>query len=769
MCSQADIHRIRFNDNTLTKFSITLHEIPLSNYNEFFRSFVMVFETNRTLRTLRIHLRNPLSNISKELLFRFLELLKENRFLKTVTFVVFIEEIRDFYQKLLEVFMCNKSIEVVEFEMFHFHCLKTNFFTEFFRFEKPLIRLKFYEARINPGIINSLPKSKNLIELGFSALDHNFTRILPLLKQSLISLKIREKIGNIAFNSLLKFMESNKTLKCLEIESLQEGLDLNLLLDSLKSNETLETLCFHSIENEYHSNIVFEIVKNTKIKNLYIDDLHHVPLEASKILEPLGNLEEIKLGRIFLKLENNTYNDLPKELPLLKKIVLRKVFLTSDVFLFLSEIVQRAKNLIELDFQNCDLILFREGTVEHFFNILSNNQSIRSIKFSDCCLNCFNKCLAELVMNSKTLRSFELYEREIGTEIVNLLEAIRESKTLERVRISSTNPMRRQIPKEVVNLVPEFLRRNSSITQLELFNDAEIDSENEILDALQYNSSLRSFNMSIKDLKEEIKTILLWKQKIKPIIKIPFDLLKPDVTLYFNKTPLRLHKVILYSRSEFFREIIKKDFKQTEFFIEDSETDLDVFEKAIKYMYGHETVLHSDICQKYKISQNSFDELFDNRSMSDVTFKLRDGSSIYLNKLILCSRNEYMKAMLLGGFEESTKNEVEIIEEHTDAFFKLMRYLYTNEIDFNTNIFELLFVSDKYMCYDLKDYLQWLLIENITIENVHDILGASVVCNCKALEIFCKDYIHNYRCENENTEVYESLEEPQLKILQRLQ
>jgi hypothetical protein len=727
----------------------------------------MAFETNRTLRKLKIYLKNPFSNISKELLFRLLELLKENRFLKTVTFVVFVEEIRDFYQKLLEVFMCNKSIEVVEFEMYSVHCLKTNFFTEFFRFEKPLIRLKFYEVRINPGIINSLPKSKNLIELGFSALDRNFTRILPLLKQSLISLKIREKIDNIAFNSLLKFIESNKTLKCLEIESLQEKLNLILLLNSLKSNETLETLYFHSIENEYQSNIVFEIVKNTKIKNLYIDDVHYVSLEASKFLELLGHLEEIKLGRIFLKIENITYN-VPKELPLLKKIVLCKVFLTSDVFLFLSEIVQRAKNLIELNFQKCDLILFREGTVEHFFNILSNNQSIRSIKFSDCCLNCFNKCLAELVMNSKTLRSFELYEREIGTEIVNLLEAIRESKTLKRVRISSTNPMRRQIPKEVVNLVPEFLRRNSSITQLELFNHAKIDSENEILDALQYNSSLRSFNIGEDDLKEEVKTILLWKQKIKPIIKIPFDLLKPDVTLYFNKTPLRLHKVILYSRSEFFREIIKKDFKQTEFFIEDPETDLDVFEKAIKYMYGHETVLDSDVCQKYKISQNSFSELFNNRSMSDMTFKLRDGSLMHLNKLILCSRNEYMKAMLLGGFEESTKNEVEIIEEHTDAFFKLMRYLYTNEIDFNTNIFELLFVSDKYMCFDLKDYLQWLLIENITIENVHDILGASVVCNCKALEIFCKDYIHNYRCENENTEVYESLEEPQL-ILQRLQ
>jgi len=718
----------------------------------------VAFETNRTLRTLKICLRNPLSNISKELLFRFLELLKENRFLKTVTFVVFIEEIRDFYQKLLEVFMYNKSIEVVEFEMCGVHCLKTNFFTEFFRFEKPLIRLKFYEVRINPGIINSLPKSKNLIELGFSALDRNFTRILPLLKQSLISLKIREKIDNIAFNQLLKFIESNKTLKCLEIESLHEKLNLNLLLNSLKSNETLETLCFQSIKNQYHSDIVFEIVKNTKIKNLYIDDLHYVSLEAYKFLELLGYLEEIKIGRISLELENFTYN-VPEELPLLKKIVLCKVLLTSDVLLFLSEIVQRAKNLIELDFQNCDLILFREGVIEHFFNILSNNQSIRSIKFSHCCLKRFNKCPVELLMNSKTLRSFELYEYEIGTEIVNLLEAIKESKTLERVRISSTDFMRRQIPKEVVNLVPEFLRRNSSITQLELFNHAKIESENEILDALQYNNSLRSFRIG-KDLKEEIKTILLWKRKIKPIIKIPFDLLKPDVTLYFNKTPLRLHKVILYSRSEFFREIIKKDFKQTEFFIEDPETHLDVFEKAIKYMYGHETILDSGVCQKYKISQNSFSELFDNHSMSDVTFKLRGGSSMHLNKLILCSRNEYMKAMLLGDFEESQKSEVEIIEEHTDAFFTLMKYLYTNEIDFNTNIFELLFVSDKYMCYDLKDYLQWLLIENITIENVHDVLGASVVCNCKALEIFCKDYIRNYRCENENTEVYESLEEP---------
>jgi hypothetical protein len=679
--------------------------------------------------------------------------------------VILIEEIRDFYQKLSEVFICNKSIEVVKFEMIHINCLETDFFTEFFRFEKPLIRLKFHEIRIPPGIINSLPKSKNLIELDFFALDRNFTGIIPLLKQSLIKLKIREKIDNIAFNPLLKFIESNKTLKYLEIEKLQEELNLNLLLNSLKSNETLKTLYFHSIENEHHSNIVFEIVKNTKIKNLYIDDLHHVSLEAPKFLELLGHLEKIKLGRISLELENNTYNDLLKELPQLKKIVLCEVFLFSDVLLLLSEIVQRAKNLIELDFQKCK-IFAKEEIIKNFFNILSNNQSIRSIKFSLCWLQCFNKCLVELLMNP-TLRSFELYEYEIGTEIVNLLDAIKESKTLKKVRISATCFMRQQIPKEVVNLIPEILRRNSSLTQLNLFNDTKIDSENEILDVLQYNSSLRKFNIGTEDLKEEIKTILLWKQKIKPTIKIPFDLLEPDVTLYFNKTPLRLHKVILYSRSEFFREIIKKDFNRTEFFIEDFETDLDAFEKVIKYMYGHETVLDSDVCQKYKISQNSFGELFNDSLMSDVTFKLRDGSLMYLNKLILCSRNEYMKAMLLGGFMESKTNQVEIKEEHTDAFFTLMKYLYTNEIDFNINILELLFVSDKYMCYDLKDYLQWLLIENITIENACDILYASVVCNCRALESFCKDYIYNYRCQIKDTEGYERLK-PDLEFLECL-
>jgi hypothetical protein len=51
----------------------------------------------------------------------------------------------------------------------------------------------------------------------------------------------------------------------------------------------------------------------------------------------------------------------------------------------------------------------------------------------------------------------------------------------------------------------------------------------------------------------------------------------PDMTLIVNNTPIHLHKVILYSRSEMLRKLIKSNPNEKVYHINDLEVNVNLF------------------------------------------------------------------------------------------------------------------------------------------------------------------------------------------------
>lgn len=99
-----------------------------------------------------------------------------------------------------------------------------------------------------------------------------------------------------------------------------------------------------------------------------------------------------------------------------------------------------------------------------------------------------------------------------------------------------------------------------------------------------------------------------------------------------------------------------------------------------------------------------------------------------VHRVILCSRSEYMRNMLEKNFVESTKNEITIQEDDVYGFEYFLNFLYNKVFDFNLNtkgpsniygrikeLIDIIKISDKYMCDELKDIAEIFLLYEIKI------------------------------------------------------
>jgi hypothetical protein len=117
-----------------------------------------------------------------------------------------------------------------------------------------------------------------------------------------------------------------------------------------------------------------------------------------------------------------------------------------------------------------------------------------------------------------------------------------------------------------------------------------------------------------------------------------------------------------------------------------------------------------------------------------------------------------MKAMLLGSFMESKKNQVEINEEHADSFMVFLESFYKDQVEKNVDkLLELLILSDKYLFYELKNYLQVLLDDKLQIKNVCRVLVASDTHNAPILKKSCLRYISQNPGRVKQTRGYKEL------------
>lgn len=145
------------------------------------------------------------------------------------------------------------------------------------------------------------------------------------------------------------------------------------------------------------------------------------------------------------------------------------------------------------------------------------------------------------------------------------------------------------------------------------------------------------------------------------------------------------------------------------------------------------------------VSKTEF--LLNNNLLSDVQFSFTDDKNtndeeniIYAHKLILSIGSSVFLTMFNGNV--SNEKKVLIEDATKEAFFELLRYLYTEKVNLNTeNVFEILYLAKKYLIPFLELECINFLKKDLTFSNVCSILHSSVVFDSERLKEECYDLI----------------------------
>jgi len=118
------------------------------------------------------------------------------------------------------------------------------------------------------------------------------------------------------------------------------------------------------------------------------------------------------------------------------------------------------------------------------------------------------------------------------------------------------------------------------------------------------------------------------------------------------------------------------------------------------------------------------------------------------HKAIVSARSPVFAAMVESGMKESVENRVEINDIAPDIFEALLRFIYTDRVDFNQpdlDVEDLLVAANKYMLPLLKLECQKFLSESLTIENCVEMLTLADLHNCVHLKRSTLHFIRLHR------------------------
>ena len=137
-------------------------------------------------------------------------------------------------------------------------------------------------------------------------------------------------------------------------------------------------------------------------------------------------------------------------------------------------------------------------------------------------------------------------------------------------------------------------------------------------------------------------------------------------------------------------------------------------------------------------------ELFLNEIYSDLKIHCQ-GRIFPCHKNILYVRSKYFEACLAhDGTKESQSGIIEIEDFSPEVIEKLLKYIYTNEINENEITMELFAALDKYdLAEDLREICVKRLKSNITIYNAEEILARSYQIGLSDLRMAAFKFITN--------------------------
>ena len=151
--------------------------------------------------------------------------------------------------------------------------------------------------------------------------------------------------------------------------------------------------------------------------------------------------------------------------------------------------------------------------------------------------------------------------------------------------------------------------------------------------------------------------------------------------------------------------------------------------------------------------------MFNNELISDVKFVLKvtncnEGKrqlAIPAHKYVLATSSPVFFAMFYGGFE--SKNRIELQNCDSESCLQFLRYLYCDEIHLTQeNVMVILNLAKKYIVPSLEDRCIEFVEQNISLNNVFDVLSfAHQTFNAERLENLCWEIIDsdsNAKCLN---------------------
>jgi hypothetical protein len=785
-----EIESLRLNLNTFTEFDIKTEDS--------FPSFLEAFQTNTNLKKLKLT-GDLLLPEHFDQMIKFLELLKNNKTLKTLQMILAVGNNFDnkFSEKLLETLKYNKTLKRFWF-FFHLRNQKVvSLILELLKLKTPSIALCMIGfTKVDFPIFQKLREIKYLRKLILRNVDRSlcnddFFESLKYIEKLELNLINKEEDDDYYDSIITRLSESLKQTKVLRV--LKLSLDtlgddaISDLSDALKINTTIEELFIHF--DYVLMNIDFEglLRENTKLKKLFLhaeDSLEDPDYDNSECLIRLfrGLKHNKTLREISCPVyELDDFRELREALQVndtLKKLTIEVPTIYLEGFSEIKQILRLNKALthfamiINVFSEDC------KASMNKLLPVLKENKNLTCFKFITSCPffeeNYVHR-LIEVIRENKTLRALSITLNEISdSDVVSLLGALKENKTLKKFELYS---MTIKVNEELTYAIANLLKTNKTLTQLGLFvrkkpKETKISETlaKTIKDGLRANKNISKFYIDIpRDTLQEMQFIVRKNQlriKHREINISDFESIS-DVTLYFNQKNLRLHRVIL-SQSEVFKNMFQENPDKKEFQIQ--ETDEHIFLEMIQYLYGSEVKKSeelSEMLKKYRVPEKQFDlgAMFNNPLFSDVSFKLKD-HLIHLHKIVLCSQSDYMKAMLLGSFMESKKSQVEINEENPDSFMVFLESFYKDQVEKNVDkLLELLILSDKYLFYELKNYLQVLLDEKLQIKNVCEVLDVSDTYNAPILKKSCLRYISQNLNRVKQTRGYRGLKEELKKLL----
>ena len=148
--------------------------------------------------------------------------------------------------------------------------------------------------------------------------------------------------------------------------------------------------------------------------------------------------------------------------------------------------------------------------------------------------------------------------------------------------------------------------------------------------------------------------------------------------------------------------------------------------------------------------------LLDNEMFVDVTLKCEE-REFKAHKAVLASQSPVFKSMFETDMKEKKSSVIEITDTDPEVVSGMLTYLYTYSVP--NLVEELLIIANKYQIAELHELCEVRLIDNLTVNNVVDLLILADMHNAPYLKHACLWFVFRNSTEVHRTSQWDHLKQ----------